>query len=80
MKTLTFTKAALKALRNMESRDSQAIQDKLESYARGEQQDVIKLKGSDTYRLRHGNFRALMSIGRNEIIVTVILDRRDVYR
>ena len=80
MKTLTFTKAALKTLRKMSTQDSQPLLNKLKRYAAGERQDVVKLQGSEGYRLRHGNWRALLSVTDEEITVGAIEHRREAYR
>ena len=80
MKTLLFTRGALKSLRKMPRRDSQAILAKLKSFARGEEQDIVKLQGSEGYRLRHGDWRALFVLSENEITVAAIEHRREAYR
>lgn len=80
LKALTFTNVALKSLRKMPLGDSEALLAKLKSYAAGERQDVVKLQGSDGHRLRHGNWRALLSVTDTEIIVGAIEHRREAYR
>jgi mRNA-degrading endonuclease RelE of RelBE toxin-antitoxin system len=64
----------------MPAKDAQAIVAKLESFAEGERQDVVKLQGSDLYRLRHGNWRAILAMDDEAITVAEILNRRDAYR
>lgn len=80
MKALLYSRSALKALAKMPRHDSRALRDKLEGFARGEQEDIVKLKGSDGYRLRHGDWRALLSIGEADIRVEAIVHRREAYR
>jgi mRNA interferase RelE/StbE len=80
MKSLTYTRTALKDLKAMPRTDSAAIRSKLESFAKGEPQDVTKLQGSDGYRLRHGDWRALMIVDEKEITVAAIRHRREAYR
>jgi mRNA interferase RelE/StbE len=79
-KTLTFTNAAAKSLRKMPKGDSQALIAKLRAYAAGERQNVVKLQGADGYRLRHGDWRALLTVTKTEITVGAIAHRREVYR
>jgi mRNA interferase RelE/StbE len=81
MKTLTYTKTALKDLKRVPKADSEAIRSKLTSFAKDEPQDVTKLKGyDDRYRLRHGDWRALMTVSDTEITVAAIRHRREAYR
>ena len=80
MKALLYSRSALKALAKVPRHDSRALRDKLERFASGEEADVVKLKGSDGYRLRHGDWRALLSVDEAEIRVEVIVHRREAYR
>jgi mRNA interferase RelE/StbE len=82
MKDLIYTKTALKGLKPkvMPKADSEAIRAKLESYAKGEPQDVTPLKGSDLHRLRHGDWRAILKIDAETITVAEIKHRREAYR
>jgi len=80
MKVLLYSKGAVKTLGRMPKHDGQALVAKLESYARGEPQDVIKLKGSDAHRLRHGDWRALLTVTKTEVRVEIIVNRREAYR
>ena len=44
---------------NRAGKDRDAIMAKMDSYAAGGAQDVMALKGSDVFRLRHGDWRAV---------------------
>ena len=59
MQRVTYTKTAIKALQKIPTKDRDAIMDKVKAYAETGVGDVKALKGSDMYRLRHGNWRAM---------------------
>jgi mRNA interferase RelE/StbE len=80
MKTVTYSKTAIKALRKIPKKDSRAIMDKMASYATGGNQDVIALQGSDLFRLRHGDWRAIFSQDAVVIAVLNVAKRGEVYR
>jgi mRNA-degrading endonuclease RelE of RelBE toxin-antitoxin system len=80
MKALTFTVPAIKDLKSVPKKDAKRIVEKLESLAKGEQVDVHKLQGADLYRLRQGNWRAVLAMTDTEITVARVLNRRDAYR
>ena len=79
-KAVVLAVSAAKSLRTVPPKDSAAILSKLESYARGERQDVVKLVGSPLRRLRHGAWRAVFEERKNEIVVLAVSHRRDAYR
>jgi mRNA interferase RelE/StbE len=79
-KALAFTRSATKSLRSLPRKDAQAIIAKLEAYARGEREDVVRLVGTDMLRLRHGDWRAAFEETRTEIIVLAVAHRREAYR
>lgn len=80
MKDVTYTRTAIKALRQMPRRDSEAIQAKLADYAAGGRQDVKALKGSDMLRLRHGDWRAVFTEDGLVIAVLNVAKRGEIYR
>ncbi len=80
MKTVTYTKTAIKALRKIPAKDSKAIMDKMTDYAAGGSQDVKPLKGSDYFRLRHGDWRTVFSQDLEVIEVKTVAKRGEVYR
>ena len=80
MKSITYTRTAIKALRDIPKKDREAIMDKMSSYAKGGIQDVKKLKNSDYYRLRHGNWRAIFSEDGTVINVLNVAKRGEAYR
>jgi mRNA interferase RelE/StbE len=80
MKTLNLTRTAIKDLKSIPPRDRQALMAKLESYAAGEPQDVVALKGSNFLRLRHGAWRAIFAETESAITVATVLHRREAYR
>ena len=42
--------------------------------------DVKRLKGSDLYRLRHGDYRAVFAVTATALEVRAVAHRREVYR
>lgn len=76
---LIITKAAAKDLRKLPKSDSLAMMEKLEAFAKSGVGDVKKLVGDEnTYRLRHGNWRAIFEII-DGVVVLRVAHRRDVY-
>jgi mRNA interferase RelE/StbE len=80
MKTVSYARTAIKALKAMPARDRDAVLAKMDDYAAGGVQDVKPLKGSDLWRLRHGNWRVVFSQDGTVIAVIRIANRREVYR
>ena len=80
MKAVSYTRTAIKALKKMPAKDRNAIMAKLDSYAAGGVEDIVALKGSDLFRLRHGNWRAIFEEDGTVIAVLKIANRREVYR
>jgi mRNA interferase RelE/StbE len=80
MKTVTYTRTAIKALRRMPAKDAKAILIKIDNYAAGGAEDVKALQGSDLLRLCHGNWRAIF--GQDGTVLTVfnVAKRGEVYR
>jgi mRNA interferase RelE/StbE len=80
MKAVSYSRTAIKALKNMPAKDSAAIQAKIANYASGGIEDVQRLKGSDLYRLRHGDWRAVFEQDGTVIYVVKVAGRGEVYR
>jgi len=80
MKTVTYTRTAIKALKKMPGKDSKAIMAKIDSYAAGGTQDVVALQGSDQLRLRHGNWRAIFTEEGTVLAVLNVAKRGEAYR
>jgi mRNA interferase RelE/StbE len=80
VKSVSYTRTAIKALKSLSAKDRNAIMDKMDAYAAGRPQDVVTLKGSDFLRLRHRDWRAVFEEGAETITVLDIAHRREVYR
>ncbi len=80
MKAVTYTRSAIKALRKMPAKDRDAIMDKMANYAAGGIEDVKALQGSDLFRLRHGNWRAVFEQDGTVIAILKVAKRGEVYR
>lgn len=80
VKTVSYTRTAIKALKSIPAKDRDAIMDKMDAYADGRPQDVVALKGSDFLRLRHGDWRVVFEEGAEAITVLDVAHRREVYR
>ena len=76
---VVYLRSAQKALDAMPARDRDAIKAKLFRYAESLIGDVVKLIGTDEYRLRHGVWRAVFVI-ENDVLVLRIAHRRNVHR
>ena len=80
MKAVTYTRTAIKALKKMPDKDRDAIMAKMDNYAAGGTEDMVTLKGSDLFRLRHGNWRAVFEQDGTVIAVLNVAKRGEVYR
>jgi mRNA interferase RelE/StbE len=80
MQRVTYTKTAIKALQKIPTKDRDAIMDKVKAYAETGVGDVKALKGSDMYRLRHGNWRAIFTQDGTVLAVLNVAKRGEVYR
>jgi mRNA interferase RelE/StbE len=80
VKAVTYTRTAIKVLKKIPAKDSKAIMAKIDSYAAGGKEDVKALQGSDLFRLRHGNWRAIFSQDGLVIAVLNVAKRGEVYR
>jgi mRNA interferase RelE/StbE len=76
MKTVTYTRTAIKALKKIPAKD----RTKISNYANGGVEDVKALQGSDLFRLRHGNWRAIFSQDGQVLDVLNVAKRGEVYR
>lgn len=76
---LIYKPAALKAMDRMPTRDRDALDRKLSEFADTGVGDVVKLVGTSEWRLRHGNWRAIITI-MDDVVVVRIAHRREVYR
>ena len=75
---LVLSPRAIKNLKSIPAKDRAAIITKLEIYAETGMGDVIKLVGYPYFRLRHGDWRAILEMT-GEIVVLRILHRREAY-
>jgi mRNA interferase RelE/StbE len=71
---------AIKALRKIPARDREAIMDKIKAYAEKGVGDVVALQGSDCYRLRHGDWRAIFSQDGTVLNALNVAKRGEAYR
>ena len=79
MKEIRYAKQPLKALRNMQKSRARAIIEKIETYARGEPVDAIKMSGSSFVRIRVGQWRVIID-DEGVVLVIRIKPRGDVYK
>jgi mRNA interferase RelE/StbE len=72
----------LEAIRRHSPRLARRIHDATARYAEHERGDVVKLTGSDTYRLRVGDWRVIFTLVEGDLVVLAlrVLNRRDAYR
>tara|TARA_R110002073_G_scaffold11117_20_gene51429 strand:+ start:331 stop:582 length:252 start_codon:yes stop_codon:yes gene_type:complete len=82
MKQISYTKAAIRALRRMPVNTSLLIRSKIEAYATdpaSQGNNVRSLKGREGIRLRVGNWRVIMDDQGNVLAVLDIGPRGGVY-
>ena len=72
----------LRSIARLDTRIAQRINAAIEAYADQDQGDVRKLAGTETYRLRVGDWRVLFGLedGGRLMAVLRVLNRRDAYR
>ena len=80
VKAVSYTRTAIKALKLLSAKDRNAIMDKMDSYAAGQPQDVVALKGSAFLRLRHRDWRVVFEESSEIVAVLDVAHRREVYR
>ncbi len=82
MYEVKWTEFFLKQLKKLNKNTARRIIDKVEATASNPFKFVKKLKGFNLYRLRVGDYRVIMSIERNKMIVFVleIGHRKKIYR
>jgi mRNA interferase RelE/StbE len=82
MKQISYTKAAIKALRRMPANTSTLIRAKIDAYARdpdGHANNVRSLKGREGIRLRVGSWRVIMDDQGHILAVLEIGPRGGIY-
>ncbi len=82
MKQISYTKAAIKALRRMPSNTAALIRAEIEAYAQdpsAQANNVKPLKGRDGLRLRVGDPRVIMDDQGNVLAILDIGPRGGVY-
>jgi mRNA interferase RelE/StbE len=80
MKAVAYTHTAIKTLKKMPAKDSKAIMAKIDNYATGGVEDVKAFQGSDLFRLRHGNWRAIFSQDGTVLAVLNVAKCSEAYR
>jgi mRNA interferase RelE/StbE len=82
MKPISYTKAAIRALRRMPANSAQLIRSKIEAYAidpASQANNVKALKGRDGFRLRVGDWRVILDDQGNVLAVLDIGPRGGIY-
>ena len=82
MKQISYTKAAIRALRRMPANTASLIRTKVEAYAQdpsAQANNVKSLKGRDGIRLRVGDWRVIMDDQGNVLAVLDIGPRGGIY-
>lgn len=76
---IAYTNVARKGLKKMPAKDRVSLIAKLEAYAATGDGDVKKLVGSEYFRLRHGDWRAIFEL-EDGVLVIRVAHRREVYK
>jgi len=82
MKQISYTKAAIRALRRMPANTALLLRSKIEAYAKdpaSQVSNVRSLKGREGIRLRVGDWRVIMDDQGNVLAVLDIGTRGGVY-
>ena len=82
MKQVSYTKAAIRALRNMPANTATLIRSKIEAYAKdpaSQASNVTALKGRTGIRLRIGDWRVIMDDQGNVLAILDIGPRGGIY-
>jgi mRNA interferase RelE/StbE len=82
MKQISYTKAAIRALRRMPANTATLIRTKIEAYAQdpsSQANNVKSLKGREGIRLRAGDWRVIMDDRGNVLAVLQIEPRGGIY-
>lgn len=82
MKRISYTRAAIRALRRMPANTAHLIRSKIEAYAASpdsQANNVTALKGRTGIRLRVGNWRVIMDDQGNVLAVLDIGARGGIY-
>lgn len=82
MKQVSYTKAAIRALRRMPANTAMLIRSKIEAYAQdpgSQANNVTSLKGREGIRLRVGNWRVIMDDQGNVLAILDIGPRGGIY-
>jgi mRNA interferase RelE/StbE len=82
MKQVSYTKAAIRALRRMPANTASLIRTKVEAYAQdpsAQANNVKSLKGREGIRLRVGDWRVIMDDQGNVLAVLDIGPRGGIY-
>lgn len=78
---LEWKESAIKDTKKLEKNISSRIYKKVNELKNGFQlQDIKRLKGSDEFRLRVGDYRILFSVEGNVIIIWKVGHRRNIYK
>ena len=87
MYTVTYTRAAIKALLKIEAAQASKIRSKINAYAAdpaSQANNVKQLQGVDALRLRVGDYRVIFSItftidDNGDMLILKIGHRREIY-
>lgn len=79
---LIFTKNALKDIKKLDRIAKKRLKVKIENYSKAPVMNAVKLVSTSIggYRWRVGNYRIIIDMEGNEIVVLRIRHRRDVYK
>jgi len=78
---IVITTAAKKDLEKLDSDTRKRVYGALEYLITGQRVDIKKLRGSENYRIRVGDYRVIIEISKQAVTVYTlrVLHRREVY-
>lgn len=79
---LVITERAKRDLSKLDKKVAKRIVKALEEFVHGQQVDILKLKGTNEFRVRVGDYRVRIEISKEAVTVFAlrVLHRREAYR
>ena len=77
---IEWTDRALKDLEDLENHIAQRIIDKVEDATSFPERYLSSLKGYDLYKIRIGDYRAIVSVDEEKLIVVTTDHRKNIYK
>jgi mRNA interferase RelE/StbE len=80
MKPVSYTTRAMRERRKLPAKVQTRIDNALQRYARTGEGDVKRLSGTEGFRLRVGDYRALFTETEDAVEIRAVRHRKEAYR